>query len=108
MTMQETTFVQTTAAADDLGNNANAAQAAALRSRRCVLHIGLEKTGTTTIQNRLASNRERLLERGILYPRSAGRSNHLHLVSACLDFGVWDNIKANQLAVLGLTEAEWR
>lgn len=37
--------------------------------RKLVLHIGLDKTGTTTIQNALYSNREPLLaEEGVLYP----------------------------------------
>lgn len=76
--------------------------------RRCLLHIGLEKTGSTSLQALLAANRDDLARRGILYPRSAGRSNHLHLVTACLDFGAKDNIKADHLAVTGMDEAEWR
>jgi hypothetical protein len=43
----------------------------------CVLHIGLEKTGTTSIQATLAANRERLLSQGILYPRSMGEKSHV-------------------------------
>lgn len=40
--------------------------------RRIVLHIGLPKTGTTTIQNALYANRAFLLEReGVLYPSLA-------------------------------------
>lgn len=35
---------------------------------RLLLHIGLPKTGTTSIQETLLTNRERLLEQGILYP----------------------------------------
>jgi len=38
-------------------------------SRKIVLHIGLHKTGTTTIQNVLHANRDFLLRReGVLYP----------------------------------------
>jgi len=33
----------------------------------CVLHIGTEKTGTSTIQRFLASNRQRLLEEDVVY-----------------------------------------
>ena len=35
-----------------------------------VLHIGLRKTGTTSIQKFLHANRELLLEKGILYPKA--------------------------------------
>jgi len=38
----------------------------------CVLHIGVEKTGTTSIQATLAANRDQLLRVGILCPRSLG------------------------------------
>lgn len=40
--------------------------------RTAILHIGTEKTGTTTIQAFLAANRERLVQRGFAYPRSSG------------------------------------
>ena len=35
--------------------------------RKCILHIGIEKTGTTSIQNFLAVNRHALLKKGFLY-----------------------------------------
>lgn len=38
-----------------------------------LLHIGPHKTGTTTIQNALGENRDRLREQGVIYP---GRLNH--------------------------------
>lgn len=45
--------------------------------KKVVLHIGCEKTGTTSIQRYLSENRDKLLsEYGVLYPRSLGRSNH--------------------------------
>jgi hypothetical protein len=44
--------------------------------RTCFLHIGTEKTGTTSIQNFLAKNRPLLERQGILYPRSPGNQNH--------------------------------
>ncbi len=44
--------------------------------RRIVLHIGLPKTGTSTIQNVLYTNREFLLaEEGVLYPFSVPNPN---------------------------------
>jgi len=44
-----------------------------------ILHIGTEKTGTTSIQRFFRLNRERLAERGILYPVAPGRQNHTGL-----------------------------
>lgn len=37
---------------------------------KCYLHIGTEKTGTTTIQSFLYENRERLADQGFYYPLS--------------------------------------
>src|SRR5438309_11963248 len=50
----------------------------------CFLHIGTEKTGTTSIQNFLAQNRDHLREKGILYPRAAGNQNHTALAAYAL------------------------
>lgn len=41
----------------------------AVKSRRVVLHAGLPKTGTTTIQNVCYQHRSMLIEEGVLYPR---------------------------------------
>lgn len=49
--------------------------------RRAILHIGTEKTGTTSIQHVLSSSREALIERGFAYSRSAGNRNHLRLAA---------------------------
>ena len=43
---------------------------------KVILHIGLEKTGTTSIQRTCASKREELLRHGVLYPKTPGKSNH--------------------------------
>lgn len=48
--------------------------------RTAILHIGTEKTGTTSIQRFLDRNRDRLLARGFAYPRSAGRTDSRNLV----------------------------
>lgn len=47
--------------------------------RTFFLHIGTEKTGTTSIQSFLSENRSRLEEQGIFYPRSPGNHNHTAL-----------------------------
>lgn len=48
-----------------------------------VLHIGSGKTGTSSIQQSLARNRERLADLGVLYPRTPGPTRHLRL-SLCI------------------------
>ena len=40
--------------------------------RRCVIHIGTEKTGTSSIQKFLADSRESLRADGVVYPKCAG------------------------------------
>lgn len=44
-----------------------------------VLHIGMTKTGSTSIQHFLREHREALAARGWLYPRTPGKSRHLRL-----------------------------
>jgi len=44
-----------------------------------VLHIGTGKAGSSSIQFFLRDNRDRLAERGILYPRTPGRARHVQL-----------------------------
>lgn len=41
-----------------------------------ILHLGTGKTGTTSIQHLMRLNRPKLLERGVLYPRSPGAGRH--------------------------------
>lgn len=43
-----------------------------MNTRELILHIGTEKTGTTSIQEFLAGNRDALLRKGIFVPRSLG------------------------------------
>lgn len=49
-----------------------------------ILHIGTEKTGTTTIQEFLHLNRNLLADNGIYFPKSIGIRNHRPLASWCL------------------------
>lgn len=44
-----------------------------------VVHIGTGKAGSSSIQSFLAANREKLRERGVLYPRTPGWTRHLRL-----------------------------
>jgi hypothetical protein len=41
-----------------------------------ILHVGMGKTGTSTLQAFLGENRDRLAARGVLYPKSPGRVRH--------------------------------
>jgi hypothetical protein len=50
-------------------------------SRSAVLHIGTEKTGTTTIQALLARRRKELSDLGFWYPPSPGEISHVALAA---------------------------
>ncbi len=62
-------------------------------TRRCILQIGTEKTGTTTLQAFLAKNRDRLAERGVRYPRFPGEFNHTGLAAFAMDDARADPIR---------------
>ncbi len=44
------------------------------RFKRCVLHIGTEKTGTSTLQRFLTVNRKELVRDGVIYPSATGNN----------------------------------
>jgi len=69
------------------------------RARRIVLHVGVEKTGTTSIQAFCARNADALLTKGVLYPEGFGPQNHMALAAAV---GPLDRVKH-----IGPTEG-WR
>ena len=54
-------------------------------SRRAILQIGTEKTGTTTLQHFLAANRDRAARRGFVYPEFCGAINHTGLAAYAMD-----------------------
>jgi len=72
------------------------------KARRALLHIGLEKTGSTSIQFTLARSRRQLAAAGRLYPRSAGRYSHVGLYCYASQ-GPLDEIKG-QLGLRGGAE----
>jgi hypothetical protein len=51
----------------------------AFQRRAVVLHIGMGKTGTTSLQAWLHRNRQRLADQGVLYPASPGERRHVRL-----------------------------
>lgn len=75
-----------------------------MKERVAVVHVGLEKTGSTAIQHWLKRHYRALQAEGIAMPRSIGFPNHTRLVAACLDDGVVDNLKAHILRLEGLSE----
>lgn len=65
------------------------------RPMDCILHIGLEKTGTTSIQEFLFQNRILLAQEGVLYPQSVGDRNHSPLVVAFYESDQRDDLTCN-------------
>jgi len=49
------------------------------------LHIGTEKTGTSSVQNFFGNNREFLARAGVLYPETPGHRNHTGLAGAAIE-----------------------
>jgi len=49
------------------------------------LHVGIHKTGTTSVQNTLFMNKSLLKEHGYLYPDSFGKNHSIELYSAFCD-----------------------
>ncbi|SNS72894.1 hypothetical protein [Tropicimonas sediminicola] len=52
---------------------------------KCVVHIGTEKTGTTSLQHFFAANTETLLERGLAYSAAFGRPSNRKLATISMD-----------------------
>ena len=74
----------------------------------CALHIGMEKTGTTSIQAMMAKNRAVLKEAGYCYSRSLGSQNHVNLVVYARDDDTSDNQRKRALSNTGLSLANLR
>jgi len=54
------------------------------RFAKAILHIGQHKTGTTSIQHALASNRAALASEGVIYPRLPGWPDAHHALAPAL------------------------
>lgn len=55
---------------------------------RVTVHVGLDKTGTTTLQATLSQATETLAEAGYIYPRTGCESQHHIRIAHALGFGV--------------------
>lgn len=60
---------------------------------RIFLHIGVEKTGTSSIQRFFRLNREALKKRSVLYSSAAGKENHMALAAAAQDEHKRDDLR---------------
>lgn len=68
--------------------------------RKLYLHIGIGKTGTSSLQHFLASNRESLKKAGYLYPLT-GTVNNAHQNLCCLDDKVnWQKLEKTYIDLL--------
>lgn len=59
---------------------------------KCILHIGTEKTGTTSLQEFLHLNRDLLATNGVLYTKSAGLTNNRALSVAAFNLDRRDDL----------------
>lgn len=57
-----------------------------------ILHIGCEKTGTTSLQTFLVNNRARLSTLGYCVPESLGLGNQVKLAAAAIHGDKWDQL----------------
>ena len=78
------------------------------RVRRLLLHIGTEKTGTTSAQRWATEHRDLLAARGLLYPTAVmrGAQTAHHLIPVVVHPYRPNNPTYNNLGVV--TEADWR
>jgi hypothetical protein len=61
---------------------------------RVVLHIGVEKTGTSSIQAHLHRHARKLQVHGVLYPARLGFRNQVHLVTALTPFDASEDLRS--------------
>ncbi|MEM0898848.1 MAG: hypothetical protein AAGI92_02730 [Pseudomonadota bacterium] len=77
----------------------------AKRFRRCVLHIGTEKTGTSAIQQFLNRNRDAFVKEGVLYPNLGGGGSQWELMAIAHPDPWNDNGLAGQLGIVNAEKA---
>jgi hypothetical protein len=75
---------------------------------RVDLHIGIEKTGSTSIQAFLRANREALLRQGVLYPHATGEMNQVRLAAYAADAAAEDRVLRRHGAAEGAEQEAFR
>lgn len=74
---------------------------------RCVLHIGTEKTGTSTIQRFMTMNREAFAREGVMYPSVTGKDGGSQWgFVACAQVKSWDSDVGRVLDIKSEQEQE--
>lgn len=68
---------------------------------RIHLHIGLEQVGADRLQSVLATKRDQLITKGVLYARSPGNKNHTRLYMAVTDPAHIDPLRYNRGYITG-------
>jgi hypothetical protein len=63
--------------------------------KKCFIHIGTEKTGSTSIQRYLEKNRDLLLDQGHYYPKCFGpkRGSHYYLCAYVRHDSIFDDLR---------------
>ena len=61
--------------------------------KRLILHIGIENTASTYLQQTFANSRDALRDAGVLYPLSPGTTNHFKLAALAMDDARDDEIR---------------
>lgn len=70
---------------------------------KAILHIGTEKTGTTSFQSFMHRNRDAVLARGVLYPDRLGGDNHRLIATYGLSLSTADGVKICTRLMVRLT-----
>ena len=74
---------------------------------RIIIHIGTEKTGTTSIQQALSIDRSLLAGRGILYPKLFGSENHMEVAVAAMEARADDELQMIELKRQNCSHADY-
>lgn len=75
---------------------------------RLSIHIGTEKTGTTSIQTALKADRDRLAESGVLFPILFGSLNQMELSVAASNQDCPDELQLIELGRQNCSLEEYR
>lgn len=74
--------------------------------RHCVLHIGCEKTGTSTIQRFLSENREAFIQEGVLYSKVGGLGGSQRWFETCAHSRPWNSDLSVVFGIRGKADQE--